>query len=172
MTDPRQPKPTQAQKRLLRQLAIERGESFAIPKTKAEASAEIRRLKSRRPSTRSDVRRERAEVSRDMATGRGDGAAIRPHELSCYGSSAAWSSEPLPLLRIAHSAAHGTSVDGTTAGDGAGEVLRSYGLRWSRELGRWQLPRSAGRSANRRLVDALAAALRVYSFEVELSVDD
>lgn len=95
MTDTRQHhKPTPKQMRLLRQLAMERGESFAMPQTSTQASAEIRRLTGRKRSTRSDVARERAEVSRDMATRRGGSAAVRDDELTGYGSTARWSTDP------------------------------------------------------------------------------
>lgn len=167
MTDPRQSRPTPAQMRFLRALALERGESFAMPETRAQASAEIRRLKRRRRTPAADVARERDDIRRDLAAGAGD-AAVRPHELTGYGSTAAWSTDLRPVLVVSHDAKHGTLVDGTTAGDGAAEILKGYGLRWSHPLGRWQLPRSAGRPANARMLDALASALRVYGFEVEL----
>jgi hypothetical protein len=90
MTDPRQPsKPTPKQLRLLRELALERGESFAMPKTRTEASAEIRRLRARKRTPYADVRRERADISRAFAE-RGDAAAIRPADVAGYGSSARW----------------------------------------------------------------------------------
>jgi hypothetical protein len=90
MTDTRQHyKPTVKQMRLLRQLAIERGESFAMPTTKAEASEQIRRLKRRYRTPYADIRRERVQVSRDLAE-RGGTAAIQPGEVVGYGSSARW----------------------------------------------------------------------------------
>jgi hypothetical protein len=94
MTDPRHPsKPTPKQHRLLRELALERGESFATPKTRTEASAEIRRLSARKRTPYADVRRERAEISRAFAE-RGDATAIRPAEVTGYGSSARWANRP------------------------------------------------------------------------------
>ena len=91
MTDPRQHhKPTRKQQRLLRELAIERGESFAMPATAADASAEIHRLKRRRRTSPADVRRERSQISRDLATQSGGATAIQPAEVTGYGSSARW----------------------------------------------------------------------------------
>jgi hypothetical protein len=171
MTDHRQPQPTTAQLRLLRELALERGESFARPVTRAQASAEISRLKRRKRTPRADAARERRQVAVDMSARSGGAAAIRPHELTGHGSTATWSADTRPALAITHTVAHGTLVDGTTAGDGAAEILKSYGLRWAPRLQRWQLPRAAGRPVNRRLMGALIAALRVYGFEVQTPDD-
>lgn len=156
--------------RLLRTLAMERGETFAMPTTNAEAAAEIRRLRDRPRSSRADVARERHAVSRDMAE-RGGAAAPQEHELTGYGSTATWSTDPMPLLNVQHTDAAGTLVDGTTAGDGAAGVLKQYGFRWSPRLGRWHLPGSAGKAPNYRLLRPLAAQLGVCGFEVELPDD-
>jgi hypothetical protein len=83
--------PSAKQIRYLRDLALQRGESFAYPKTAAEASAEIDRLKSRKRMSASDRRREARELSRQMAERGGDAAAVKPFEVSGYGSSATWS---------------------------------------------------------------------------------
>jgi hypothetical protein len=92
MTDPQHHdrKPTSKQLRYLRSLAESRGESFAYPATRAQASAEIDRLKGRRRSPRADRRREVAEVRRAVASRGGDAAAVRSSELRGYGSSAGW----------------------------------------------------------------------------------
>lgn len=81
--------PSARQMRYLRDLAAQRGESFAYPRTAAQASAEIERLKGRRRSSVTERRVERLEVSRAMA-GRGDAAAVRDSEIVGYGSSARW----------------------------------------------------------------------------------
>jgi hypothetical protein len=81
--------PSARQMRYLRSLASQRGESFAFPRTAAEASAEIERLKGRRRSSATERRVERLEVSRAMASG-GDAAAVRDSEIVGYGSSARW----------------------------------------------------------------------------------
>lgn len=77
------------QLRYLRSLAIQRGESFTYPSTVAEASAEIERLKKRRPGSYTERRIEREQVSRDMAE-RGGAARVRESEVEGYGSSARW----------------------------------------------------------------------------------
>jgi hypothetical protein len=78
MTDPQTPNrptgspPSAKQLRYLKQLALERGVSFAYPATSAQASAQIQKLKRQRADSYSDRRREQLEVSRDMARHRGD----------------------------------------------------------------------------------------------------
>lgn len=171
MTDPRHTKPSPARMRLLKTLAAERGETFAMPTTNAQAAAEIRRLLARPHTAAADLARERRAVAEDMATARGDAAAPQPHELTGHGSTAAWSAETRPLLTILHSHTTGTHVDGTTAGDGAAPVLKDYGLRWAPRLGRWYLPGSAGKAPDYRRLRPLAATLRVCGFEVELPDD-
>ena len=94
--DPTQPvpasrrPPTEKQLRYLRNLAMARGESFAYPSSVVEASAEIERLKQRRPSSYTERRIERLEVSRDMAA-RGDAASVLDSEIVGYGSDCRWS---------------------------------------------------------------------------------
>lgn len=84
------PKPATAkQLRYLRNLAMQRGESFVYPRTAAEASAEIERLKGRKRTSHVERRIEREQLSREMAT-RGDAAAVRESEIVGYGSSARW----------------------------------------------------------------------------------
>ena len=82
--------PTDKQLRYLRNLAMARGESFAYPSSVVEASAEIERLRQRRPSSYSERRIERLEVSRDMAA-RGDAASVLDSEIVGYGSDCRWS---------------------------------------------------------------------------------
>lgn len=91
MTDP-QPqirKPTKRQLAYLRRLAEATGGTFLPPQTSAEASREITKLKNRGRTSLADRRRERLEVRRDMAGGRGDEARVRAEELDGYGSTAA-----------------------------------------------------------------------------------
>lgn len=78
-------KATSKQLRFLRSLAQSRGETFTYPATKAEASAEIQRLKDRKPSTRID--RQAVSEARDE---RGGGARVRDDEVAGYGSTASW----------------------------------------------------------------------------------
>lgn len=81
--------PSAKQLRYLRGLAAQRGESFAYPRTAAQASGEIERLKGRRSSSAVERRAEREDVSRAMAE-RGGAAAVRDSEIEGYGSSARW----------------------------------------------------------------------------------
>jgi len=171
MPNSRHTKPSQAQEQLLRNLAMERGESFATPRTAADAAAEIRRLLGRARTPGTDIARERHQIADDMATKRGDAATPQSHELDGHGSTAAWSERTDPLLTILHTREAGTTLDGTTAGDGAGEILKEYGFRWSPQIGRWYEPRSANRPPNYRRLRPLAAQLRVCGFEVELPDD-
>ena len=85
-------KPTPRQLALLKDLAAQRGQSFAYPATAAEASREIKRLHRLCRTARSDVARERRQIADDMATRRGDDARVRDAEITGYGSSARWAS--------------------------------------------------------------------------------
>lgn len=86
--------PTPKQLSYLRDLALGRGQSFSYPKTSAEASREIERLRKARRTSRADRRREAQAVGADMARRRGDAASIRGNELTGYGSTATWSKGP------------------------------------------------------------------------------
>lgn len=88
---PSGPPPTPRQQRYLRQLAIQRGVTFVVPKTRAEASRAIDALKGRKPEPISDRRREIRAVQRDMACNRGDDARVlHDVETEGYGSTATW----------------------------------------------------------------------------------
>jgi len=90
-TKPAGPPPTARQQRYLRQLALQRGVTFVVPKTRAEASAAIAALKRRRPEPVADRRREIRAVQYDMAVRRGDSAKVIENvETTGYGSSATW----------------------------------------------------------------------------------
>lgn len=82
--------PTARQQRYLRQLAAQRGVTFVVPKTRAEASRAIDELKRRRPDSLADQRREIRGVQDDMAMRRGDKAQVWSHELEGHGSTATW----------------------------------------------------------------------------------
>ena len=85
------PPPTPRQQRYLRQLALERGITFVVPRTRAEASRLIDQLKRRAPEPHADRRRELRSVQDDLARGRGDAAHVREEfEVTGYGSSATW----------------------------------------------------------------------------------
>ena len=90
-TKPAGPPPTDRQQRYLRQLAVQRGVTFIVPKTRAEASRAIAALKRRRPAPAADRCREIRAVQDHMARGRGDSAkVIEGVETTGYGSSATW----------------------------------------------------------------------------------
>lgn len=89
-------KPTAPQLRCLRGLAASRGQTFRGPKTRAEASAEITRLKATRPESRLDRAVERAEAGRDALSNRRDAAAFRDDEIAGYGSDARWAGSREP----------------------------------------------------------------------------
>jgi hypothetical protein len=86
------PAPTAKQQSYLRRLAMERGVSFTPPRTRAEASAEIARLKAQPRTTSTDRRRELKAVRGDLAAGPRDAARVRDDEITGYGSSATWKS--------------------------------------------------------------------------------
>jgi hypothetical protein len=92
MTDTQQDpkKPSAKQLRYIRNLANSRGETFIYPRTRTQASEEIRRLKGRARSPRGERRRERSELSRELAARPDDAAAVHPSEIEGYGSSATW----------------------------------------------------------------------------------
>lgn len=77
----------------LRRLQDMTGRSFAWPETRKAASEEIAKLKKYAPTEMDDRRREIAQVRRDMATRRGDGARVRARETGGYGSGAHWADD-------------------------------------------------------------------------------
>lgn len=85
-------KPTAKQLSYLRKLADRTGQTFTYPKTLAQASREIRRLKNTRPSSRVERAIERDErAAQHAALCASCGVPIAEHELTGYGSSATWS---------------------------------------------------------------------------------
>jgi hypothetical protein len=92
---PAEPPPSARQQRYLRQLALQRGVSFAVPKTRAQASRAIDSLKRPRPEPAADRRREIRAVQDDMARSQGDNAKVLEGvETTGYGSSATWKGGP------------------------------------------------------------------------------
>src|SRR4051812_13505104 len=90
-SQPGGPPPSPAQQRYLRRLALERGITFVVPQTRAEASRLIDQLKRRAPDPHADRRRELRSVQEDLARNRGDAARVREEiEVTGYGSSATW----------------------------------------------------------------------------------
>ena len=85
------PPPTARQQRYLRQLALQRGVTFAIPKTRADASRLIDALKRRAPEPIADRRRELRAVQDDMARRGDDARVIEELETTGYGCNCRWS---------------------------------------------------------------------------------
>lgn len=84
-------KPTPGQLRYLRILAEQTGTTFTTPTSIGEAGRLIEAMKNRKRTPRADIQRAREEVSRDMATRRGDSAQVKRDELAGYGSNCQWS---------------------------------------------------------------------------------
>ena len=84
---PNDDRPTGKQQRYLRSLAEQTGTSFAPPRTKAEASQEIERLKQLGASPRHERAEDRKAVAK---TQRGGEVRVRPSEVSGYGSNCRW----------------------------------------------------------------------------------
>jgi hypothetical protein len=82
-------KPTAKQLQTLRSLALSRGQTFSYPKTRAQASAEIRRLLRSRGQSALDREIEADELQRVSAPR--EATAIREDEILGHGSSARWS---------------------------------------------------------------------------------
>jgi hypothetical protein len=85
------PPPTARQQRYLRQLVVQRGVTFVVPKSRAEAARAIDALKRRAPESVADRRREVRAVQDDLTGSRGDDArVIEGLETTGYGSNATW----------------------------------------------------------------------------------
>jgi hypothetical protein len=80
--------PTFKQLRYLRTLASRAGQTFTTPQTRAQASAEIHRLKAVRTTgfTFAELRAEQ-----DAREAHGDVAIVQPWEIAGRGSTATWS---------------------------------------------------------------------------------
>jgi hypothetical protein len=86
---PERDRPTRPQMRALRRLAEQTGQTFAWPKTKAEASVEITRLARGRAGRRGGEYHHHP-VSNDERAIR-TATAIRDDEITGYGSTTRWS---------------------------------------------------------------------------------
>jgi hypothetical protein len=80
--------PTAKQLRYLRMLANRAGQTFATPRTRAQASAEIRRLKAVRANGFTFAELQAERCAREA---HGDAATIRPWEIAGHGGTATWS---------------------------------------------------------------------------------
>ena len=91
-TEATQDRPTAKQLAYLRSLANRAGQTFTYPRTKAQASAEIRRLKGVTPSSPVERQIERDDHASERAARAASClAAIGDSEIEGYGSSATWS---------------------------------------------------------------------------------
>ncbi len=75
----------------LRALAERTGQTFAVPRTSQEASAEIRRLKATPAESRLERRIERNEIVDAIGTGAEDSVRVHLSEVTGYGSNCRWS---------------------------------------------------------------------------------
>jgi hypothetical protein len=82
-------RPTAKQLALLRHLAEERGQSSSYPRTRAGASAEIKRLLAAAHSLPRERRRDRDAVGRE-AREQLDATLVRGDEIRGHGSQAEW----------------------------------------------------------------------------------
>ena len=80
--------PSFKQLRYLRTLANRAGQTFATPHTRAEASAEIRRLKSVRSAGFTFAEQQAEQVARED---NGDVAIVQAWEIAGHGSNCRWS---------------------------------------------------------------------------------
>jgi hypothetical protein len=82
-------KPSQKQLSYLRDLSVSRGQTFVVPHSSAEASAEIERLRGCRSSSHADRAAERF-AARQIADRWGPATDVRPEEIEGHGSEARW----------------------------------------------------------------------------------
>lgn len=138
-------KPTSRQLRYLRFLADRSGTTFTPPRTVSDAKRLIEELKDRKRTPRADIARERRQVADDMATRRGDGARVKPEELSGWGSTATWAPDAGEEAgpRVVHSEREPFDVY-------CGRGSRSLGLSASK----WANPFRIGRDGTREQVIA------------------
>lgn len=89
-SQPHSDRPTAKQLRYVRDLWMAVGETGTLPRTRAEASAEIKRLKARQRLSPAERRRETLEARREAGERHGDAAAVQPFEVTGTGSHATW----------------------------------------------------------------------------------
>jgi hypothetical protein len=84
-------KPTVKQLAYLRALAERTSQTFVTPRTRRDASAEIRRLKATPAEGVIERRIERDDIADAIGGGPEDSARVIASEVTGYGSSATWS---------------------------------------------------------------------------------
>jgi hypothetical protein len=82
--------PTPKQLAYLKALAERTGQTFAMPRTSHDASAEIRRLQRVQPGCIDSAELDR-EIADAIAKGEADATRFRSTEVAGFGSSATWS---------------------------------------------------------------------------------
>jgi hypothetical protein len=82
--------PTSKQLAYLKALAERTGQTFAVPRTSRDASAEIERLERVQPGCIDSAELDR-EIADAVAIGEADATRFRSTEFAGYGSSATWS---------------------------------------------------------------------------------
>jgi hypothetical protein len=84
-------RPTVKQLAYLRALADRAGQTFAYPRTARQASAEIRRLRAQKPTSRVERSLERREIADAIARGPEEACGVDvERDVTGYGSSATW----------------------------------------------------------------------------------
>lgn len=83
--------PTPKQLAFLKALAQRTGQTFATPRTRRDASAEIRRLKATPADSQFERKIERDEIADAISSGARDSVRVARNEVTGYGSSATWS---------------------------------------------------------------------------------
>lgn len=78
----------------------------------------------------------------------------------------------MSTLTITHTAAEGTLIEGTSRGDGSGDILKRNGWRWSRNLGSWFVPRSRDQRVKHHVIDATRSQLAEAGFDVDVEIDE
>jgi hypothetical protein len=89
-SQPQSDKASSKQIRYIKDLWRQLGETGTLPRTRAQASAEIKRLLGRKRLTPAERRREAFEARRGVGGIPGDDAAVRRIEVGGYGSTAHW----------------------------------------------------------------------------------
>jgi hypothetical protein len=84
--------PSGRQLNYLKALAHRTGHSFAYPRTSSDASREIQRLKTVRPSSRIELELERLDLAAEQAARQANcDVPVDLSEIEGYGSTATWS---------------------------------------------------------------------------------
>lgn len=76
------------------------------------------------------------------------------------------------MIRITHSQADGTLLDGSSKGDGVLEIVKRHGFRWFPSIRAIGIRGSRDHLARERDINAAAAALRAAGHEVEVIIDN